>query len=471
MFSSIRIRLTLWYLLVFGILLILFCTFSYSLMSRILYHRLDASLYLLVSDEVKEFQKELAESPAHPDATASELLDRRPLEGIYTVFVLEKRQVITNMPRGQMEAIRNELGRFHWDGIKPRFFALAAFGEDGARGAAASFHLKGKTYQVLAVSSRHDIEEKLDVLQWVYFLFVPIALLLAGAGGVFQAKKSLDPVMAITEKARIISSTNLHTRLDVRTRNDELGKLASVFNEMLERIDESFKSLSTFVSDASHEMRTPVAIIKGESEIALSRDRDAEEYRESLATIHDEANRLATMLEDMLALARADAGQRRISAREFYLNDLAEECCRTIRESAEKKKITVALETGEDISMSGDEGMVRRLITNLLDNAVKYTPENGGISMNIALENKNVKIIVTDSGVGISEDDAVRVFERFYRVDKARPHADGGSGLGLAIVKLIVEAHGGEIRLDSKPGSGSVFTVTLPQKQQSAHQT
>src|SRR5215211_6757617 len=219
--------------------------------------------------------------------------------------------------------------------------------------------------------------------------------------------------------------------------------------------------MSEFMSDASHELRTPLAIIRGEADVALSQDRDDVEYKESLAIIQDEAKRLSRIVDDMLALARADAGQQPLNIQEFYLNDLVEEVCRAMRVLAAQKGISLLLQPVDDLTFRGDEDMIRRLIVNLLDNAVKYTPSGGSINVNIESITSAVKISVTDTGVGISAEVAPHVFERFYRVDKARSRAEGGSGLGLAIAKWVAEAHHGSIKLVSRPGRGSTFTVRL----------
>jgi signal transduction histidine kinase len=217
-----------------------------------------------------------------------------------------------------------------------------------------------------------------------------------------------------------------------------------------------------FMADASHELRTPLAVIRGEADVALSQDREPSEYRESLAIIQDEAGRLSRIVDDMMALARADAGQHPLKIQEFYLNDLVEEACRAMKVLAASNGITLTLGLLEDVTYKGDENLLRRLIMNLLDNAIKYTPAGGSVSVELVCEPASVKIIISDTGIGIPAESARHVFERFYRVDKARSRADGGSGLGLAIARWVAEAHKGSIDLTSSPGRGSKFTLSLP---------
>jgi heavy metal sensor kinase len=287
-------------------------------------------------------------------------------------------------------------------------------------------------------------------------------LSLAGLAGYLLARKSLAPIAAMTSQAERISAESLHERLPLKNENDELGRLARVFNDLLARIESSFDGMRRFTTDASHELRTPLAIIRGEADVALSQERAPDDYREALAIIQDEARYLSRIVEDMLALARADAGQRQVKREEFYLNDLVEECARSARALALNKNITLNFERSDDISFRGDEGLLRRMILNLLDNAIKYTPESGRVSISLWRDDGRVKFRVTDTGIGISAEAVERVFERFYRVDKARSRAEGGSGLGLPIVKWIAEAHHGSVSLESEPERGSSFTVTLP---------
>jgi heavy metal sensor kinase len=266
----------------------------------------------------------------------------------------------------------------------------------------------------------------------------------------------------MTSHAERISAENLHERLPAPNKRDELGKLARVFNDLLARIESSFESMRRFTADASHELRTPLAIIRGESDVALSKDRELGEYRETLAIIQDEARLLSDIVEDMLALARADAGQRRLKLEEFYFNDLTEECVHSARALALNKNLSLDFESSGDTAFRGDEDLLRRMVINLLDNAIKYTQDGGSVSVKLWREDGRINLRVTDSGIGIPAEAAARVFERFYRVDKARSRSEGGSGLGLPIVKWIAEAHHGSVSLESSPERGSAFTVSLP---------
>jgi heavy metal sensor kinase len=295
---------------------------------------------------------------------------------------------------------------------------------------------------------------------------IPIAIFLASLGGYFLARKSLAPVVAMSSQAGRISAKNLHERLPIQNAKDELGRLAASFNELLERVDQSFERQRRFMSDASHELRTPAAILRGESEVALSRtERPAEEYRESLAVLHAEAQRLTQIVEDLFTLTRADAGQYPLSPHEFYLDELVADCTHAARSLASAKQINLTCEVPEELPIRADEALLRRMILNLLDNAIKYTPAGGRVTVSCGRSGAEYALSVTDSGEGIPADLQARVFERFFRVDKARTrseHDGGGAGLGLSIARWIAEAHHGRLILERSDSNGSTFSALLP---------
>ena len=219
------------------------------------------------------------------------------------------------------------------------------------------------------------------------------------------------------------------------------------------------------MADASHELRTPVAILRGEAEVALSQpSRRPEEYRESLGILHQEARRLSLIVEDLFTLTRADAGQYPITAGDFYLEELVAGCVHSIRTLASAKKITLNVEAAEELMIRADEVLLRRMLLNLLDNAIKYTPEGGRIVVACRRTGEEYALVVSDTGGGIPADIQSRIFERFFRVDKARTRSDhdGGAGLGLAIARWIAEAHHGRLELSRSDANGSAFTVFLP---------
>ncbi|HKR61898.1 MAG TPA: ATP-binding protein, partial [Pyrinomonadaceae bacterium] len=284
------------------------------------------------------------------------------------------------------------------------------------------------------------------------------------AGGYFLARKSLSPITLMNMQTRRITAERLSSRLDIPNPRDELGGLATTINDLLTRLEASFKEQQRFVADASHELRTPLAVLRGETEVALSQPRGIDEYKESLALIKDEAERLSRIVEDLFVLARQPIdAPAKLMNEPVSLNQIAGDCVRAVQVLAKRKNLQMAFdEQSKSLTMRGDEELLKRMLLNLLDNAVKYTPEGGKIRLDLSSQNGNARLTVSDTGIGIPEDDQSRIFDRFYRVDKARSRALGGAGLGLSIVRWIVEAHAGQIQVESQPGRGSVFRVDLP---------
>ena len=272
----------------------------------------------------------------------------------------------------------------------------------------------------------------------------------------------------MSEQARRIGADNLDARLSVRNPDDELGHLAGSFNGLLDRLNASFDRQKRFVADASHELRTPVAILCGETEVALAKeDRSQQEYRETLRILADESKRLKRIVEDLFTLARADAGQYPLSYTDFYLDELAAECAKNVRTLAAAKQITLACEAGGEALIRADESLVRRMLLNLLDNAIKYTQPGGSVSVRVAHRDGMYDLSVIDTGPGIPADLRSRIFERFFRVDKARSREEqdgSGAGLGLSIGAWIATAHSGNLGLIRSGSEGSTFTATLPQR-------
>ena len=329
------------------------------------------------------------------------------------------------------------------------------------------FNAAGQTYTLLVAHPWRERDELLRRVLTALAIAVPLALLVASLGGYFLALKSLSPVVAMSATAANISAANLHERLPVDNPRDELGQLAGVFNALLARLDESFAQQQRFMADASHELRTPVAIVRGEAEVALSQAaRRPEEYRESLAIVQDEGRRLTRIVEDLFLLARADAGQLPLNLSRFYFDELAAECLRAVRTLAAQKGVSLHADAIAEMPLCGDESLLRQMLLNLLDNAIKHTPSGGSITVKCVKDNGHYILTVTDTGAGIPLQAQPHIFERFYRADTARlrqAESEGsGAGLGLSIAHWIAVAHNGRLELSRSDPNGSVFAVTLP---------
>ena len=290
----------------------------------------------------------------------------------------------------------------------------------------------------------------------------PLALVVAGLGGVFLAGRALSPIDRVTRVARKISAEDLSQRLNMRLPDDEVGRLASTFDEMIARLDEAFRRQRQFTADASHELRTPLTAIKGQTEVALQRDRDADTYREVLRKVNGEVDRMIRLIGSLLTLARADARQIPVSRESVDLGRLVTDAVEQIRPAAVDKAIALNVSSNGDIRLRADQDLILQLMLNLLDNSVKYTPRGGSIDLSCRAEGSQAEVTVADTGSGIPAEHLPHIFDRFYRVDKARTRAEGGAGLGLSISRWIAEAHGGTLRVESTPGRGSKFTLSLP---------
>jgi heavy metal sensor kinase len=306
--------------------------------------------------------------------------------------------------------------------------------------------------------SLHNVEVATRTIG--YFLLVSVigTLILASVAGWFLAGKALQPIDNITRTAQMIQTTNdLGRRLEFRGPMDELGRLVNTLNDKFARIEQTFRIQEQFVADSSHELRTPLTVIRGNVDL-LERDMDQESRQESLRSIKREAERMSNIVSDLLLLAQLDRHQT-AERRPVQLDTLLLETFRDAKMLAKNKRVELGRE--DAVSVFGDPDRLGRMMWNLVSNAIRYTPDGGKITLSLYRQDGWAHLQVADTGIGIAPGDIPHLFDRFYRVDKARSRAIGGTGLGLAIVKSIVDMHGGEITVTSTPGHGSTFTVRL----------
>ena len=460
MIRSLRLQLTAWYLGLFSVLFLLLCLLLYGMLARSLERRLDETLEAQANTATALMQEELGEMNGDaPRAAADVLSEMQPRGSV--VAIAEDAGVLASagpaQPAQTAEAARAALRMPTGETV----LRLPAWGSMGARAAAHSLHFRGRTFTVLAVEPLDAIAADLRVVRRTFAIALPLLLLIAGGGGYWLTRRGLAPLGSMGAQARRITSQNLNSRLEIGRAAEELTVLAASFNELLSRLDQSFDSMRRFVQDASHELRTPLAVIRSEADVSLSRERPAAEYRESLATIQQESQRLSRLVDDLLNLARADAGRVQLRVEELYLNDLLAECCRSVQPLAAARQIDLQCQCAEDVPFRGDEVLLRRMVVNLLDNAVRYTPPGGRVQATLEAQGSDVRIRIADTGVGIAPEASRHIFERFYRADPARNRQQDGFGLGLSIVKWIAESHHGGVELASQPGAGSTFTVRL----------
>ncbi|MGH9968873.1 MAG: sensor histidine kinase [Pyrinomonadaceae bacterium] len=459
MLDSVRTRLTLWYAGVLALSLIAFAFLVYYAAAAIFYERQDESLrstaQTVASAYVEEFEELHSLGGAGQVVLAEISFPNRHVQvtdsnGQPVASSGNATETVVLIPSAALEEARKRGSTLvTLNGLR---IAVVPVSTDRALGFAT-------VAEPLSV-----IDDGLRRLRRAFFGGVPLILLFASVGGYFLARKSLLPIASMNWQTQRISAGSLSSRLDVINPRDELGRLATTINDLLARLETSFKEQQRFIADASHELRTPLAVLRGETEVSLVKTRTVAEYQDSLSLIKDEAERLSRIVEDLFILARQPIDAPAALMKESVsLNETVRDCARAAQVLAVRKGVRLKTESDSSpIVLEGDKELLKRMILNLLDNAVKYTPEGGEISITLARQNGNAQIVVLDTGIGIPQVDQLHVFDRFYRVDKARSRALGGAGLGLSIVAWIVEAHGGSVHVESVANRGSKFTVHLP---------
>jgi two-component system OmpR family sensor kinase len=484
---SIRARLALWYGGVFAVSLGAVAVGLYGVVARRSLANVDAALHEATSAVATALEIEAEDQRITPKLVQRVVREFRFNDLQIAVYDRAAHTLMAGeAPAGDDEIPIDTIARgiaaqrfqLHVPGLdrflegasvtRPTYANVAAEdeGEGGAvRAIALPRKFGNRTVVVGAVHGLAAHRRLLQELRLSFGLGIPLLLALSTVGGYMLARKSLKPVSVMTERAARISVSTLHERLPVARSGDELARLATVFNDLLSRLGAAFDQQRQFIADASHELRTPVAIVRGEAELALSRDdRSTEELRTALRTIGEEMQGLQSIVEDLFLLARANAGERLLSPAELYLGELCAECVRAVRSLAAQKDMQVTYEGGDELPLRGDETLLRRLLLNLLDNAIKYTERGGRVILSARAEKGTYVVDVQDTGAGIPEEARRRVFDRFYRALRSRNAGEplSGAGLGLAIARSIAVAHGGDLTLERSDANGSLFRFTVP---------
>lgn len=337
------------------------------------------------------------------------------------------------------------------------------------RVATSTHQLQGRTLILRVAHNEERMWRQLRELATVLIIGLPIAVLFAGFGGYLLARKALAPIDAMTRETQKISAEDLSSRLSIKNQDDELGRLAVVFNDMLGRLQGAFEQLRRFTADASHELRTPLTAIRSVGEVALQQERNPEEYRDVIGSMLEEVDRLTRLVESLLVLSRADARHIQLHRTDMPLISVAREAASMLDVLAEEKRQKIEVEGDINVVVSADRLILRQAIVNLLDNAIKYSPFDSSILIRIQHGEDNKALLdVIDQGVGIPSEHQPHIFDRFYRVDKARTREWGGAGLGLSIARWAIQVHGGDITLKSEEGCGSTFRISIPLLNKSA---
>jgi heavy metal sensor kinase len=451
---SIGARLTAWYSLILALSLCLFGAIAYFAMSHSIRATIDSGLSQRIQ-AVRDIIKE--DAPNGLAALQDEFRELVDSEGAGArlrvaydaglIYASPDLQTVLEPRRAQNV---------------PRPFT-SRIGDARFRFLREKMEVHGARYDVEVASSMQDFDRALEGFRVVLYSAAPAFLILAALGGYWLSRHALAPVDEITRAARTIGAQDLSQRLAVPRTSDELQRLADTLNEMLARLEAGFQRVTQFTADASHELRTPVSVMRTSAELALRKTRSEAEYREALARILGESERVSRLIEQLLLLARADSGSATLPIVRTDLTAALQAACGEARVLAEAKQLKFSESIPESaVWVQGDAASLQRLFIILLDNAVKYTPSGGEIAVRLSSDDGYAVAAIRDTGIGIPEQDLPHVFDRFYRSDRARSRESGGTGLGLAIGHWIAAAHHGEIRVESVAAKGSKFEVRLP---------
>lgn len=479
---TIRTRLALWYAAVLGLCLGGLGWFVSSYVARESARQIDAGLKD-VATAFAQLWRSAATGAARP--STEEILNSARGENFeFVVFDESQREIASNSRSARLRRSRRLKGPapavdslLLRPDLAPLFREAGAAGEafvtlEGPLGAerayAVTVPMPGRR-EIIAVIEGLDREERmLRALRRSLLLLIPLGLAATGLGGAFLAGRALRPVGAMAAQAERIEAHTLHDRLPVVNPGDELGQLAASFNRVLARLETSFERQRRFMAEASHELRTPIAVVRGEADLALTKDdRPAAEYREALQVVRDESRRMTRIVEDLFLLARADAGELPLARVPLDLAEVARNAIRSLQVIAAEREINLEAPSSGAVPASGDEALLRRLVTNLVDNAIKYGRRGGRVAVAVATGDGGPTLTVTDDGPGIPAEFQDRIFDRFFRGPGARGAEagaeTGGAGLGLAIARSVAAAHGGSLVLVRSGPEGTVFRLTLPE--------
>jgi heavy metal sensor kinase len=448
--KSIKFRLTVWYLLAFALLLIVFGTLAYVLLQRNLTRNLDDSLKARVLELKGTIKIE-----------GDRVIFDRKLDEIVLIYSADgrlwQRLGPANLDIPDIQAT-----------VRQALFGTSSFvsaeteGGPDVRMYAVPLNVDSETRAALVVGRvTNDILSVLAAFRMVLLNSSILAILLAGVGGWFLAGRTLKPVERMADVAKGIGESDLSRRIDVVS-DDELGRLATTLNSMIARLEEAFVKQRQFLADASHELRTPLAVLQAESSLALEKTRDPEDYRRSLELVSQEVDYMSEIVGKLLVLARSDAGCEPINVQDVDVGALLAELGQDLEALAQEKGLRLDLGPLEAVSVRGDRVKLRQLFMNILDNAIRYTPAGGAITGSVGRRDDLAVVAIGDTGVGIPEEHLPFIFDRFYRVDQVRTDGEGGTGLGLAIATAIAKMHGGTIEVESGLGEGTTFRIRLP---------
>ncbi len=453
---TLRVRLTLWYVLLMGITLLVFSVYVYFRLQNNLIAQVDSSLQVTASQALTNLDMENARPAFQNTEEAKTTAAQLSSAGVAVQVISSEGTVWDGF--GAYQSVPK------WRPSGPGFVTV---GEDKNSWRIYSQPIRSADGRRLigwlqTAHSLASVEHTLEGLREQLYFALPLVLLLAALGGFFLANRALSPIDRITRTAQAITASDLNQRINYQGPADEVGRLASTLDHMLERLQQAFAQERRFTDDAAHELRTPLTVLKGRIGVTLSRQRSKSHYEQTLMELDREVDRLIHLSTALLFLSRIDQNLVARGTRPVHFSELIISIVEQMQPLAEEKGIEIESRIEQGIIVCGYEELLMRLFVNILDNAIKYTPAGGQVSVSAMPSNGEVITRVADTGVGIPEAELPHIFERFYRVASDRSRATGGAGLGLSIVDEIVRQHSGRIDVQSQVGQGTTFTIVLP---------
>jgi heavy metal sensor kinase len=468
-FKSIRSRLTAWFILIFALIILIADIYLYRRFESSLMGSLDDALYTIA----EEIEHTILKAP--PTVWRKEIKNVKDEFITYRFFIQilefsgphrENVRVTTRseiLSTSVLADLPADAGQNLPD--TPQYFNIDydSISADPIRLILFPVITEGSASYVIQVgTSLKKTEQALDNLLIILCISGPIILFLCSAGGYLMLTRAIRPVKRVVQTARRISAQDLSLRIDSRNKGDEIGELVATFNQMIERLERSVLQIKQFSADVSHELRTPLTIIRGEIETTLRKQRPTEDYKNALHSVYEEAQKLEKLIDNLLFLSRLESREQsfpltKVPAFEVLLGEIGK-----LKPLAEQKGVGIAVEKIEAVHIRGDETMLKRLFTNLLDNALKYTPPGGLITISLEKRGRQTLLAIRDTGIGIPEESLPLIFNRFYRVDPSRSGEIKGSGLGLSIVRGIAVIHRAKIDIQSEINRGTTVSIGFP---------
>jgi heavy metal sensor kinase len=455
--------MTLWYVLTFLVSALVVCMVLY----LALRHRLLKEIDQFLLDETKEMERVLSKEPKETYFLIrfeDEVMARKYYPFFFQILDKEGKPLYVSKEFREIGYVANDrVLADAMNGKETREEIHSSERRETFRIISTAVYKNGKLTEIIQLGTHlYFVRQNLSHFRNSILAVLPIILVLGTLGGWILARRSLSPIGYIASKAESISSQNLSERLTPRGTDDEMDDLIRTINEMISRLEGSFKRMAEFTADASHELKTPICAMRGEAELLLSKQRTTEEYEEGLAHFIERFDHLNRMINDLILLSRSDSSQVELNMVPLRLDLLIQDIGNLFQILAEQRNIVLRIDPCQETVVMGDKMRLQQLLTNLIDNAVKFTPEGGSICIRVEKDRDYVAVKVADTGIGIPKEEQENIFKRFYRVDKSRSKETGGVGLGLSIVEWIAHAHHGKIEVQSFLGEGSTFIVTLP---------